>query len=63
MFGRYKIKWSYYEDGQRVKETDIFWGDNAQEAVDTCRAEYLNDFTNKFARIESVWLDQVENWE
>ena len=39
MFGRYKIEFSYIQDGRRVKETDIFWGDNAQEAVDKRAAE------------------------
>ena len=58
----YKITYSYIEDGHRVKEYDIFWGDTTQEAVDTCRAENLEFFANRFGRIESVYKEELDCW-
>ena len=63
MFGRYKIEFSYIQDGRRVKETDIFWGDNAQEAVDTCRSENLRQFAEQFGRIEYVYKECDDCWD
>lgn len=63
MFGRYKVEFSYLQDGKRIHEWDVFWADNAQEAVDNCRSEYIRDFTDKFGRIEEVLYDGRECWE
>lgn len=62
----YEITYSYIQDGRRVKETDVFFGDNAQEAVDTCRSENWHQFDDQFGRIERIyneWAEPVMNWE
>ena len=58
----YKITYSYFEDGRRVKEYDIFHGDSTQEAVDSCRAENIHYFEEQFGRIESVYICLTDCW-
>lgn len=58
----YKITYSYYQDGERIKEYDIFFGDNDQEAVDNCRAENAQLFSEQFGRIESVYIELADCW-
>lgn len=59
----YKIIWSYWQDGRRIKDQDVFHGDNTQEAVDTCRAEYINEFADCFGRIEEVYKECPDCWD
>lgn len=59
----YMIEYSYYLNGKRVKEKDIFFGDNTQEAVDTCRAENNYYFSEGFGRIERVLKECYNGWE
>ena len=49
----YKVRFSYLQDGRRVYDEDIAWGDSAQEAVDQIRDEYLGFCED--LKIESVW--------
>ena len=63
MFGNYMIKFNYYQEGKRIKETDTFWADSAQEAVDMCRAEYHTEFSDHFGRIECVYREGFNSWD
>ena len=59
----YLIKYSYYQNGRRIKEKDTFWGNNTQEAVDICRAENEELFSEYFGRIEQVLVDNWNSWD
>lgn len=65
----YEVRFSYIQDGRRVHDKDIAWGDCPQEAVDQIRDEY-GDFSEDL-QIESVYQqycsggfdDIVGDWE
>ena len=62
----YEITFSYIQDERRVKETDTFYGNNTQEAVDICRAENLCMFAEQFGRIETIYDEYAQlrtDWE
>ena len=62
----YEITFRYIQAGKRVRETDVFFGDSVQEAVDTCRAENICQFADQFGRIETIcneWAELVTDWE
>ena len=58
----YLIYFTYWQDGRRIREKDLFWGDTAQEAVDNCRAENLYEFSEQFGRIEEVYKEYEDHW-
>lgn len=59
----YLIYYSYWQDGRRIKEKDLFWGDTTQEAVDNCRHENDYQFSEQLGRIENVYKECNDCWE
>ena len=62
----FEITFSYIQDGKRIKETDVFYGNSTQEAVDICRAENLRQFADQYGRIEIIFDEYAQpatDWE
>ena len=56
----YKILFTYLQAGRRVKDMDIAYGDNAQQAVDQIRNEY---FGMEGLEIEVVFRECMSSWD